>query len=106
MVWKSIIFTFCLLHSRSRDESDPTNVSYKKCQFLNFLNLNFNFYTIRRSDFQGKEIHDTMNCGRWYTADSVTIIWILPLNGSGHSIDNLNFSENFKDKQRNGYYSF
>ena len=92
--------------SRSRDESDPTNVSYKKDQFLNFLNLNFNFYTIRRSDFQGNEIHNTVNFGHWYTAGSVTIICILSLNGSGHFVDNLKFSESCKDEQRNGCYSF
>ena len=34
MIWKYIIFTFCLFQPRTRDQSECRNVSHGKAQFL------------------------------------------------------------------------
>ena len=39
MIWKTIIFTFCLLQPWIRDPSESTNVSHSKSQFLAARNL-------------------------------------------------------------------
>ena len=33
MIWKYIIFTFCLFQPRAHDQSDCRNVSHSKAQF-------------------------------------------------------------------------
>ena len=39
MIWKTVIFTFCLLQPWTRDSSESTNVSHSKFQFLGAINL-------------------------------------------------------------------
>ena len=34
MIYKTIIFPFCLLQPRTRDQSERVNVSHSKAQFL------------------------------------------------------------------------
>ena len=39
MIWRTIIFTFCLLQSQTRDQSKCKNFSHSKAQFLAERNL-------------------------------------------------------------------
>ena len=39
VIWKTVIFTFCLLQPRTRDQSECTDVSDSKTQFLAKRNL-------------------------------------------------------------------
>ena len=54
MVWKPIVYTFCLLESWSHDQSECTNISHCKTQFLAeslnmwSLHLQDNFHNILR----------------------------------------------------------
>ena len=56
MVWKTIVYTFCLFESWSRDQSESTNISHSQTQFLAESSLNMwalrlydNFHNILRS---------------------------------------------------------
>ena len=40
MVWKSIVYTFCLFESWSRDDSEYTNISHSETQFVAESSLN------------------------------------------------------------------
>ena len=42
MIGKTITFTFCLLQPRTRDQSECTNVSHDKAQFLAETNFEIN----------------------------------------------------------------
>ena len=53
MIWKTIIFTFCLLQTRTHDQSECTNVSHSKAQFLPWGNLRSTWYfTLVYGDLQ------------------------------------------------------
>ena len=46
MIWKTIIFAFCLLQRQTLDPSESTNVSHSKAQFLaeKKIDINTKFY--------------------------------------------------------------